>query len=213
MTTQNFHRVNDQFLRLLRGQVTQEDADDILRTLMAIGLTVQTAATVANTLLCAQVLEPFGYFKPEPFGWTDCAADDDGAIALYEHPAAPDAWRDAVLEQLESWHIYVPSIHDNSPRLALKALVRIETQTALDPSVSSQAAALASKEAEMATNLRNGFSILLSLAIAAGIADDINGAREFSASELKRLSQQPRGTTTQDVIEKAIAYLREKDAA
>lgn len=65
----------------------------------------------------------------------------------------------------------------------------------------------------MATNLRNGFSILLSLAIAAGIADDINGAREFSASELKRLSQQPRGTTTQDVIEKAIAYLREKDAA
>jgi hypothetical protein len=30
--------------------------------------------------------EPFGYFKPEPFGWTDCAADDEGAIALYERP-------------------------------------------------------------------------------------------------------------------------------
>lgn len=30
--------------------------------------------------------EPFGYFKAEPFGWTDCADDDEGAIALYEKP-------------------------------------------------------------------------------------------------------------------------------
>jgi hypothetical protein len=30
--------------------------------------------------------EPFGYFKAEPFGWTDCAKDDEGAIALYEMP-------------------------------------------------------------------------------------------------------------------------------
>ena len=29
--------------------------------------------------------EPFGYFRAEPFGWTDCAEDDEGAIALYEH--------------------------------------------------------------------------------------------------------------------------------
>jgi hypothetical protein len=30
--------------------------------------------------------EPFGYFKPEPFGWTDCGEDDEGAIALYAAP-------------------------------------------------------------------------------------------------------------------------------
>lgn len=30
--------------------------------------------------------EPFGYFRAEPFGWTDCAKDDEGAIALYERP-------------------------------------------------------------------------------------------------------------------------------
>jgi hypothetical protein len=30
--------------------------------------------------------EPFGYFKAEPFGWTDCAETDDGAVPLYEHP-------------------------------------------------------------------------------------------------------------------------------
>lgn len=31
--------------------------------------------------------EPFGYFRAEPFGWTDCAETDEGAIALYTHPA------------------------------------------------------------------------------------------------------------------------------
>ena len=32
--------------------------------------------------------EPFGYFKAEPFGWTDCGPDDEGAVALYERPQA-----------------------------------------------------------------------------------------------------------------------------
>ena len=40
--------------------------------------------------------EPFGYFKAEPFGWTDCAETDDGAVALYERPQqaaqAPAGW-------------------------------------------------------------------------------------------------------------------------
>jgi hypothetical protein len=34
--------------------------------------------------------EPFGYFKAEPFGWTDCAETDEGAIALYENPPLSD---------------------------------------------------------------------------------------------------------------------------
>ena len=88
--------------------------------------------------------EPFGHFRAEPFGWTDCAKDDEGAIALYEHPMT-NPWRDAVIEQLESWHIYVPAIHDNSPRLAIKALVNMECKAALDPAVSSEAAALAAQ--------------------------------------------------------------------
>lgn len=32
-------------------------------------------------------LEPFGYFKAEPFGWTDCAETDEGAQPLYDQPA------------------------------------------------------------------------------------------------------------------------------
>ena len=31
--------------------------------------------------------EPFGYFRAEPFGWTDCGPDAEGAKALYEWPA------------------------------------------------------------------------------------------------------------------------------
>ena len=31
--------------------------------------------------------EPFGYFKAEPFGWTDCAETDEGATALYDKAA------------------------------------------------------------------------------------------------------------------------------
>jgi hypothetical protein len=31
--------------------------------------------------------EPWrGYFKAEPFGWTDCAETDEGAVALYQAP-------------------------------------------------------------------------------------------------------------------------------
>ena len=28
--------------------------------------------------------DPFGYFKPDPFGWTDCAETDEGARPLYD---------------------------------------------------------------------------------------------------------------------------------
>jgi hypothetical protein len=36
--------------------------------------------------------KPFGYFRAEPFGWTDCSEDAEGAIALYEHPAHEKHW-------------------------------------------------------------------------------------------------------------------------
>jgi len=34
--------------------------------------------------------EPFGYFRAEPFGWTDCAKTDEGAIPLYDRPTEVD---------------------------------------------------------------------------------------------------------------------------
>jgi hypothetical protein len=41
---------------------------------------------IENCDLKQPAQEPFGYFKAEPFGWTDCGKDDEGAIALYENP-------------------------------------------------------------------------------------------------------------------------------
>jgi hypothetical protein len=38
-------------------------------------------AFLAQYVLCES--EPFGYFKAEPFGWTDCAETDEGAMPLY----------------------------------------------------------------------------------------------------------------------------------
>lgn len=116
----------------------------------------------AGKMVVAELPEPDGYLLqwPTPGGgrehvWrdTDATAKAIGCPheAMYGEgkvrealsaQAVPDPWRDAVIEQLESWHIYVPAIHENSPRLAIKALVNIETQAALDPKVSSQAAAL-----------------------------------------------------------------------
>lgn len=37
--------------------------------------------------------EPFGYFKAEPFGWTDCAETDEGAWPLYDQQAIDDLVR------------------------------------------------------------------------------------------------------------------------
>lgn len=41
-------------------------------------------AVMANIAAHEAKAEPFGYFRAEPMGWTDCAATDEGAIALYD---------------------------------------------------------------------------------------------------------------------------------
>ena len=46
-------------------------------------------AALLQEMVDAPEPEPFGYFKSEPFGWTDCAETDDGAIALYTAPSEP----------------------------------------------------------------------------------------------------------------------------
>ena len=59
---------------------TAEQVDDIN--------VAESFTSVTKTAAPAQG-EPFGYFRAEPFGWTDCPEDAEGAIALYEHPAKP----------------------------------------------------------------------------------------------------------------------------
>ena len=50
---------------------------------------LRTTRIFVQEIANAPTPEAFGYFKAEPFGWTDCAETDDGAIALYELPPAP----------------------------------------------------------------------------------------------------------------------------
>jgi hypothetical protein len=50
------------------------------------GRTAAFRAIESATLEALAKQEPFGYFKATPFGWTDCAETDDGAVALYERP-------------------------------------------------------------------------------------------------------------------------------
>ena len=53
------------------------------------------------------MVAPFGYFRPEPFGWTDCAKDDEGAIALYEHPQEVE-----LRKELDSANDFIKSLAD-----------------------------------------------------------------------------------------------------
>ena len=55
----------------------------------AYALHADRMADLLQELVDAPEAEPFGYFKAEPFGWTDCAETDDGAIALFDAPPAP----------------------------------------------------------------------------------------------------------------------------
>jgi hypothetical protein len=50
---------------------------------LALGKRVKAIIAIKEALAQPQQ-EPFGYFKAEPFGWTDCAETDEGAIALYQ---------------------------------------------------------------------------------------------------------------------------------
>ena len=46
--------------------------------------------------------EPFGYFRAEPFGWTDCAETDDGAIPLFEAPQPQREWVGLTDEEIQA---------------------------------------------------------------------------------------------------------------
>ena len=52
-------------------------------------------------------LEPFGYFRAETFGWTDCVETDEGAIPLYDQAAVAklQCQRDELLAAAEAIEI------------------------------------------------------------------------------------------------------------
>ena len=75
--------------------------------------------------------------------------DDKQHIEILEHNLAAlqgDDWRHAIDQELSNWHTTADSYA--TPREAVKALIAFEVMTALDPKVSSDAAALVEKARE-----------------------------------------------------------------
>jgi len=85
------------------------------------------------------MIEPFGYFRAEPFGWTDCSETDEGAVPLYDQAVVDDLREsDAVRDRLaallsdtaialkgEEAELQRHSWHD-LPVVALAAMIEIE---------------------------------------------------------------------------------------
>ena len=110
--------------------------------------------------------EPFGYFRAEPFGWTDCAETDEGAIPLFDH---------AAIAALEHNYASLQQAFDEMKTLAaqrLEALKEAERQRdelaliiATDTGTESAVAELQRQRYELfavldcvSTNLKTGMS-------------------------------------------------------
>jgi hypothetical protein len=99
--------------------VTQEALKLTLQTLELSKETMESARKQIDELkaenkalketLAQPQQEPFGYFKAEPFGWTDCAETDEGAIALYQAPPQRTWIKLTDDEFNELYDRYVPS--------------------------------------------------------------------------------------------------------
>ena len=74
--------------------------------------------------------EPFGYFKAEPFGWTDCAESDEGAVALYERPQpAQRTWVGLTDEEItDIWAEASPYYHEDDFARAIEAKLRSKNE-------------------------------------------------------------------------------------
>ena len=66
--------------------------------------------------------EPFGYFRAEPFGWTDCAETDEGAVALYDQETVN------ALQEQRSAFAELAAFHRDARLGALKELAKVEKQ-------------------------------------------------------------------------------------
>ena len=66
--------------------------------------------------------EPFGYFRAEPFGWTDCAETDEGAVALYDQETVN------ALQEQRSAFAELAAFHRDARLGALKELAIVERQ-------------------------------------------------------------------------------------
>ena len=84
------HRARNQQLENACNCRAVQLAGDRMAALLQELVDAPDVLSATNPSQISSSAEPFGYFKAEPFGWTDCAETDDGAIALYTAPPVSD---------------------------------------------------------------------------------------------------------------------------
>lgn len=125
-----WHSSNDSSLR-------EYQAAELMAALLQELVGAPEALASTNPSQISSSAEPFGYFKAEPFGWTDCAETDDGAIALYTAPpvpSVPDGWIRAIDEAMVVHHIGIADRADSYEvaKKKLNALLAITSDIARD---------------------------------------------------------------------------------
>jgi hypothetical protein len=73
--------------------------------------------------MVGQDCEPFGYFRVEPFGWTNCAPDDEGAIPLYAAPPKREPLSDEQIEKLVDLWFCSAAAHGTDFNARMKAVL------------------------------------------------------------------------------------------
>ena len=70
--------------------------------------------------------EPFGHFKAEPFGWTDCAETDEGARPLFDQDVIDALLAEIATERALSFRAQVDELEKQRDEL-LEFMREIET--------------------------------------------------------------------------------------
>ena len=114
----------EQIKRELVGEQPAQQEHDIKYCPTCAVLSKNFEEPDLSTQLTPAQQEPFGYFKAEPFGWTDCAETDEGAVALYEHPSAQRHWQGLTDEAIWLEYQRIWPFHPAEEPTLAKAIIK-----------------------------------------------------------------------------------------
>jgi hypothetical protein len=87
------HWLVEKLLTVTQAQMAHAEAVENLTVKESLTVEPCNKSCAPGYCYCEPIIQPeikddkpFGYFRAEPFGWTDCAPTDEGAIPLYTHP-------------------------------------------------------------------------------------------------------------------------------
>ena len=140
---------------------------------------------VARAICVANGCDPDTMFEGSPI-WDHWEDDAKAAIATINLPAL-SAWRNAVIDELTSLHIYSAE-HDADPRKAVRDIVEWNQRLALDPAVSAEARALMVRGGEMVKEAAARENLMICLTNCEELTDEAMEALNFATDRIRALS-------------------------